>query len=69
MKSNEFEKQINDTKKHTNELHDKTNISIDRIKNEFEDGQKGIISGIDNKIKQLSDKIIKNVKINILKYI
>ena len=61
LKSNEFEKQINDTKKHTNELHDKTNISIDRIKNEFEDGQKSIISGIDNKIKQLSDKISKNV--------
>ena len=62
LKSNEFEKQINDTKKHTNELHDKTNISIDRIKNEFEDGQKSIISWIDNKIKQLSDKISKNVK-------
>ena len=63
LKSNEFEKQINETKKHTNELHDKTNISIDRIKNEFEDGQKSFISGIDNKIKQLSDKISKNVKV------
>ena len=50
LKSNEFEKQINDTKKHTNELHDKTNISIDRIKNEFEDGQKSIISEINGYI-------------------
>ena len=62
LKSNEFEKQINDTKKHSNELHDKTNFSVDRIKKEFEDGQKSIISEIDSKIKQLNDKIRRSVE-------
>ena len=61
LKSNELETKINDTKKHSNELHDATNISLNRIKNEFEDGQKIINSEINSKIRQLSDKISKSL--------